>query len=173
MSDKALENAEALKNQLLQRKKELMNEILQIEDQLAKADRFITAWYDFAGVERPKPVENSTAKSDTKEERVHSAPARRPKNSDKVEVANVAREIIQERGEPVSRSDLYAELIKRGLTIEGKDPEMVLSTMLWRMRDRIVRLPSGGYWLKEQNWPPAGYQVDIFGPLPAPTTSQH
>jgi len=173
MSDKALENAETLRTQLLQRKRELLNEILQIEDQLASADRFVAAWYDFAGLERPKPVDNFSTKADTKEERAHSAPVRRPKNSDKVLVANVAREIIKERNEPVSRSDLYVELVKRGMVIDGKDPEMVLSTMLWRMQDRIVRLPTGGYWLKEQNWPPAGYQVDIFGPLPLPTTAQH
>ncbi len=34
---------------------------------------------------------------------------------------------------------------------------MVLSTMLWRMKDRIVRLPQFGYWIADKEYVPAGY----------------
>jgi hypothetical protein len=88
--------------------------------------------------------------------------AKKPqRNSKKEEVADAAYEIIRERGEPVSRSDLYKELIARGLRIEGSDPEMVLSTMLWRMKDRVVRLKSGGYWLADEKNEAAGYDPAV------------
>jgi hypothetical protein len=48
-------------------------------------------------------------------------------------------------------------LTERGLIIEGADPEMVLSTMLWRSKDRIVRLPKFGYWVAERPYVSAGY----------------
>jgi hypothetical protein len=45
-----------------------------------------------------------------------------------------------------------------GIVISSEtDPEMVLSTMLWRMRDRIARLKTGGYWLAEKAYPEAAY----------------
>lgn len=50
-------------------------------------------------------------------------------------------------------------LRERGLIIEGAEPETVLSTMLWRMRDaaKIVHLKNVGYWTAEARWPPAHY----------------
>lgn len=39
------------------------------------------------------------------------------------------------------RKELFNALAKEGLVIHGKDPEMVLITMLWRESDTIVRLP--------------------------------
>ena len=78
----------------------------------------------------------------------------------KEEVAEAARSIIQERGEPVSRA-VFNALAERGVIISSEtDPEMVLSAMLWRMKDRVVRLKGGGYWLAD-----AGYANDMQIPL--------
>ncbi|MER9063943.1 hypothetical protein [Mesorhizobium sp. M0698] len=73
------------------------------------------------------------------------------------ELAERGRAIIRERNEPVSRTDLFKALTERGLTIAGTDPEMVLSTMLWRTRDRVARVKGGGYWLADVPNEAAGY----------------
>lgn len=65
------------------------------------------------------------------------------------------------------RKELFNALAKEGLVIHGKDPEMVLSTMLWRASDTIVRLPPHGYWPKDTPFSPAQYDPDfdaLFGP---------
>jgi hypothetical protein len=64
------------------------------------------------------------------------------RNSKKEEVAEAAHAVILANGSPLSRLELYTMLIERGLTIEGADPETVVSTMLWRSKDKIVRLPN-------------------------------
>jgi hypothetical protein len=75
-------------------------------------------------------------------------------------VAEAAREIISEAGEPVMRDVLYFLLAERGIHIHGKDPRMVLSTMLWRTNDQVVRLKGGGYWLADMPYEPAGYDPE-------------
>jgi hypothetical protein len=81
-------------------------------------------------------------------------------------VVDVALQIIQERGEPMARRELFDELAGRGIVIQGKDPEMVLSTMLWRSKEKIVRLPGHGYWPADRSYPDAHYipeADDIIG----------
>lgn len=160
MTDRAIENAERQRKHLNERKKLLMAELISIDDQLGRIDRFAKDWALFAdATEIPLDHISVTigASEQNKAEHRPIQKAPKPKNSDRVSVGNLALEIIRERGEPVSRSDLYNELTARGMRIVGKDGEMVLSTMLWRMRDRIVRLKTGGYWEIGKDWPPAGY----------------
>ena len=68
----------------------------------------------------------------------------------------MARQIIAVAGRPVSRGELFPRLRELGINIDGKHPQMVLSTMLWRMRDQVVRLAEG-YWLAEEPYPPLAY----------------
>ena len=84
-------------------------------------------------------------------------PLRRPKNPPReLVVANVL-DIIHDLNRPASRKELFDALASRGILIEGKDPEMVLSTMLWRSQDRVVRLPSHGYWPTRLQYEEADY----------------
>lgn len=79
-------------------------------------------------------------------------------NSDKKDVADGAYKLVKMRGEPIKRDELYDLLIAQGYVIEGRNPQMVLSTMLWRVKDSgLIRLNGGGYWIKEQRYEPAGY----------------
>ncbi len=71
---------------------------------------------------------------------------KRPKNPKKEDVAAKARELILEHGEPMGRTELFEALSEAGVVIRGSNPEMVLSTMLWRMSSQIVRLQPHGYW---------------------------
>lgn len=156
MADAALNNAEAQRKQLVERKRLLMAELMSIDDQLGQIDRFVKAWHLFA--EGSGNTESGVAPANLGFIGNETPQTRTRRNSTKEEVATGARDIIREFGAPVSRSTLFAELRKRGFIINGKNPEMVLSTMLWRMRDRVVRLKDGGYWLADEENPEIGYR---------------
>jgi hypothetical protein len=162
MADQALENAKNKREQLLSRREELAKELVALDKELAEAEDFIYQWHKFAGVEPAEnlniagtpvasshPIRGETAKKATA-------------NSKKEDVAAEVRKIIEEAGAPVLRKNLMPTLLERGYIIKGTDPDMVLSTMLWRAGEDagVVRLKKGGYWLKEREWRPAGYFPD-------------
>lgn len=78
--------------------------------------------------------------------------ARNGRNPKRDVVADNAYEIIKAHGRPILRLELYELLQARGIVIQGKDPKMVLTTMLWRSRDKIVRC-TDGYWLADVPFP--------------------
>ena len=146
MSDRALTNAKKLRDELLGRKKELQQELSAVDTRLDRIEAFIAEWHTYAtgdAAEINEPVDTTSKNKKPASRRVVK---RATGNTPKEKVAEAAIEIIHERGEPVSRSELYQALVARGMKIEGVDPEMVLSTMLWRMKHRVARLKSGGYW---------------------------
>lgn len=154
MPDSALDNAMRQRDAALAKVKALEDSNLaEARDELERVDAFIQQWHEFAGtpimdrdpvvVHHPKTIS-----------------MRGVRNSKKEEVAAAARRIIEAEGRPMSRTELYERLIGGGLTINGADPEMVLSTMLWRMRDQVVRLAKGGYWLAGKPYKAEFYSAD-------------
>ncbi|MGP4752109.1 hypothetical protein [Agrobacterium pusense] len=174
MSDIALKNAETKKKQLVGRRIALHQEIALLDEQIGKIDSFIQDWHLFAET----PTELSTGQfSDSPvvaEESLEPSPKRTTGNSRKEDVADAAYEIIFEREHPVSRDELLNEVTKKGMVIEGKDRAGVFTTMMWRMRDRIVKLESGGYWLADVEYPPENYfppqNIDFHDVLGSPTS---
>lgn len=157
MPDKAIENAMKHRDGLAVKINAAQQQIDEWKRELKRVDAFIDDWHSFA---------SEDGSSTTSILEIGKSPSTAPKrrttgNSSKEEVAEAARELIAERGEPIARDELYDLLTKRGLTIDGKDPQMVLSTMLWRMRDRVVRLKEGGYWLQDEQYSPAEYYPEI------------
>lgn len=160
MSDAALkaatEKLTRLLNDIAEQKSRIsaaQSMIARFDKEVADLDHWIATWHKLSGTEqKPTPAE-----------RIEIGPATakrlKPKNPDRELVVDTALEIIRERGEPVNRKDLFDALAMRGLIIRGKDPEMVLSTMLWRSPDKIVRLPPHGYWPKGVDCKPANYYV--------------
>lgn len=71
-------------------------------------------------------------------------------NPKKEAIAQEVHAYLRAAGGPLSRSELFSRLADNGFIIHGTNPEMVLSTMLWRTADQfgIERLGSGGYGLK-------------------------
>ena len=162
MTDTVLAKAVKKRDALAAEIGSLAQRMEELKRELVKTDEWIALWHDFAGA-RPRPL---TLKDETAEcgeipisENFDSPKKRRATgNPKKEDVAEAAREIIKERGEPVSRTNLFRALAEHGITISSEnDPEVVLSTMLWRTRDRVTRLKTGGYWLPERPWPSAGY----------------
>ncbi|KWV43855.1 hypothetical protein AS026_19490 [Rhizobium altiplani] len=82
-------------------------------------------------------------------------------NPRKEEIAKISREIIEASDAPVSRAALFEALADRSIIISGKNPHMVLSTMLWRAgaEEGIINLKGYGYWLKDRDYPEGNYRA--------------
>jgi hypothetical protein len=144
MADQAYENAMRKREDAIARVRAAESDLGNARAELERVDAFIQQWHEFAGtpiLDRDPVV-------------VHYPKRRNPK---KEEVADLAYEIIKEHGEPMSRSELYEKLQERGMVLNGNDPEMVLSTMLWRSQAKIRRLPKYGYWMTDTPYVSAGY----------------
>lgn len=157
MTDTALKNAEARLREAQAKMRKAEQELKLAKEEVAQAKAFISAWHDFAEVplpRSPKFVEKESLGTPTRF---------RTFNPRKEDVADAAREIIEEKGRPVSRAEMRSALSERGITIHGTDPNMVLSTMLWRMPQKVVRLKKHGYWLTEKPYAPAAYFPEVNG----------
>lgn len=174
MTDTALANATKRRDLLAAEINSLAQRASDLKRDLAIVDAWIARWHEFAG-DPIAPTETAEVASMTAtvsslktgvEGNAEPKRRRAAGNPKKEDVAEAVRQIIQERGEPVSRTELFKVLAARGTIISSEtDPEMVLSTMLWRMRGRVIRLQSGGYWLPEKPYPEVGYD-------PADTSSE-
>lgn len=128
--------------------------LARLEAERADVAAWIEMWHRLAGTQgRPVAAEHNEHLRVSH----HSVKRKRPKNPDRTEVVEKAVEIIRARQRPMSRKALFEALTDVGMEIRGKDPEMVLSTMLWRSKDRIVRLPTYGYWVADESYPEADY----------------
>lgn len=157
MSDQALKNAEARRKSLATRRIALHQEISLLDTEIGEIDSFIKAWHTFAG---DSTHDELPPDSETKVEQNESYTQKTRGNSSKEEVAEAAESLIREAGRPLERRELFDALIQHGLKIDGKDPLAVLSTMMWRMKDRIAKFPDGRYGLVE---PQASDFQDVLG----------
>lgn len=150
MSDAALANAHTRRGTLAAKITAQQQHLEALRRELQLVDEFIARWHTFAELEDGAPlscVDSPVDKSVEKEKRT------RPLNPSRDEVGAVVEALLREWGRPASRARLFAEMPAHGLNIQGTNPEMVFSTMLWRMRDRFERLPKRGYWLKGEPVP--------------------
>lgn len=126
-----------------------------LQEQAAEIETFINMWHRLTNTPyTPQAAERS-------EIGLPVVKRKRPKNPDREVVVEKAVEVIREHGVPLSRRELFDVLTGMGVIIRGKDPEMVLSTMLWRSKDKIVRLPNHGYWPADVSYDPALYDPEI------------
>jgi hypothetical protein len=150
LSDKAYENATSRRNELAIAIASAQQTLESLRSELKNVDKFIADWHSFAGTQ--PPVGAPTIMGDP------SQPIfKMRRNSRKEEVAEAAIAMIREAGVPLSRATLLEGLVGRGLIIEGGEPDVVLSTMLWRMKGKIVRLQKGGYWPADSPSPDGSY----------------
>jgi hypothetical protein len=163
MSDKALQNALARRDTLAARINNAQKQMDLWRKELSRVEDFIKYWHELSDMGE---VENELVFSAQGNKLISEDLIKKfnerlilkvNRNSKKEDVAEAARQIIFDRGSPISRTDLLKMLRKKGLVIDGSDPEMVLSTMLWRMKNRITRLKTGGYWLTEVPNAEVGY----------------
>ncbi|MCW5692207.1 MAG: hypothetical protein KIT48_07570 [Pseudolabrys sp.] len=145
MSDAALKNAIAKRDEIASQINKLQSQIDELRRLMARTEQFISDWQMFAtGADKE---DDGGAEDD-------NSPAR---NIDKLEVGNYAAEFLEEACKPLKRKELMRRLNEMGIHIYGKNPDMVLSTMMWRMQDRFVRIPGFGYWFRDKPYAPAKY----------------
>lgn len=166
MADTAIENALARRAKLEHEIRSKESEINNMKQELKRIDGFISDWQEFAdpldraAVQSVKNVPDTSADSGAKNS---VTKRKRPKNPRREFVAEKVDSIIRERGAPIPRAELFEMLTQRGVEIHGKNPEMVLSTMLWRSGDKIVRIPQFGYWVADLPYEKAGYDPSEVG----------
>lgn len=97
-----------------------------------------------------------TAPTQAEQQRTGPGPSRLT-NPSRSAVTDAVLQLIAEAGVPLTRAELFDRLTAKGYRIEGKNPLMVFSTMLWRERNRIARLRGFGYWPADKSYPPAQY----------------
>jgi hypothetical protein len=152
MTDVGYEKAMARRDECAKAVNEKIQEIEDLKREISRIDRFLSEWREFAGL-TPTSEESPTPQDVV-------AKGRRPDNPSREIVGDKVEEFLRAKGAPISRNDLLRALDVEGIKIEGKDPSMVLSTMLWRMSDRFVRLRGHGYWLRGVPCPAAMYTGD-------------
>lgn len=145
VTDSAIQNAKARRDDLAAKINDLQTKIADYKKDLARVDQFISDWNAFAGVESEQ------------ESGLQGIEAKKA-NPSREEVADMAAVLIEKNCAPILRADLFRLIEDRGLHIHGKNPEMVLSTMMWRTQDKFVRIPGWGYWFRDRPFPPAKYQ---------------
>lgn len=150
MADAALDNAMNRRGSLAGQINSQQQRLEELRRELQLVDEFIARWHTFAGLDEDEPlipVNSPVDKSLEKEKRV------RPSNPPRELVGDAVEALLREWGRPATRARLFEHLPERGIAIEGTDPTMVFSTMLWRMKDRFERIPKVGYWLKGEPVP--------------------
>ncbi|MGO9945198.1 MAG: hypothetical protein ACLPIC_20945 [Rhodoblastus sp.] len=156
MSDVALQNAIALRDELTaacgdlaQKIADLSSQKADTESRLTKVSAFISDWYAYAGGKSPDVKVDLNALSPADfgihdDDKKHVT--RVAGNPKKELVAAEALEIIRQSGRPIPRAELYEALKGRGVIVNGNDPLVTFSTMLWRMKPVIMHLQGFGYW---------------------------
>lgn len=130
----------------------------RLEAERADVGSWVEMWHQLTGTQgRPVAAERTAINLPVEK----SVKRTRPRNPDREVVVEKALEIIHDRGQPMNRRAIFDALVERGVVIAGKDPEMVLSTMLWRSKDKIVRLVPYGYWPADVSYPEAGYVSNL------------
>lgn len=153
MSDAALQNAVALRDQLSASSRELGGKIAELASQkaeaearLAKVEAFISDWRVFADGGPPAPEEADVNAAPVGGVEDRKRGARAPGKPKREIVAAQALDIIRNNGRPIQRAELYEALKGRGVLVTGNDPLVTFSTMLWRMKPLIMHLQGFGFW---------------------------
>jgi hypothetical protein len=151
VSDAAIEKARQRREELAD-KINAHNQALEgFRRELSDVDAFIRAWHMYAGDGQGDPQNENKAEP---------AEGKKPKatNLPKQIIGAHVESFLRLRGRPALRKEIMAHLREQGITIHGRDPDMVLSTMLWRMPARFQRVQPHGYWLA--NGPSPGEDAD-------------
>lgn len=159
MADAALENAMNRRGSLAAQINAQEQRLEELRRELFLVDEFIARWHTFARLADDEPLIHANSSVDKSEKAKRVRPANPPRGV----VGDAVEQLLRDWNRPASRADLFAALTEQGIEIHGTNPEMVFSTMLWRMGDRFERLPRLGYWLKGEPVPgsPRAMSTDL------------
>ena len=159
MADPAYTNALARRDAVSGEIDKLKLELESLQKEVVRIEDWLAVYHEFALQSEAHSHVTATSQPPTataNDGKPQSTSVTR-KNPSKEVVARFTYNLAKDRGRPVPRESIMAALQNDGVEIEGKDPEMVVSTMLWRQKDVVVRLKPYGYWMADQPFPEAGY----------------
>jgi hypothetical protein len=136
---------------IIEKREELARVLLRLRGEAGYLDGLLDAWYRHGITYNRFRISGAIERSESP---VGASPTPNP---DRKVVAEKALEAIKEAGHPLSRRRIYDKLTQGGVHISGKNPLMVLTTMLWRSRDKLVSIPGFGYWPADTAYPPGDY----------------
>lgn len=161
--DQAFKNAIARRDELREEIESLQEKVAPLQRRIdalvieqTEVQTFLDQYERFARVapaEKPDDVQRP-AQSNAK--------SRRKQPVTPSELAKISRAILEEKGRPLTRGELAAELEARGVYLHGtNDPEKAkyVGTILWRKPEEFVNIDGRGYWPKSLPVPP----VPVFG----------
>lgn len=156
MADQTVEQARLHKEEIIKRIDRLNREIEITRAAVARAEADLA--YMNGYIAATEKISQRSPKKKRPEPRTDGdSLSRRVMNPPRERVVDEALSLIREAGEPLSRQVIFDKLQARGVVIEGKNPLMILSTMLWRTPKRIVRLRGHGYWPADIPYEPASH----------------
>lgn len=149
----------SLKNAIeqLDKEREAVRERLEQLD--LSLDSLRKSYNVLVALERTQPVENVEPTVKVRrpirlKQSILQKNGRSSDNPDKREVAAKVAAILMDSDRPMLRSDILEKLKDMGVVINGKDPEMVLSTMLWRVGSEfcIENEKGKGYFIEGKDY---------------------
>ena len=162
MTDPAINNALERHDALAKKINALNQQIEEARREMAKVEQFIALWKEFSGVKVDDP-EIAPIRNRIRTIRIRKSGGEKPVNPPKERIGDVLETFLKARQRPATRKELQAHLKEVGIQLQGTDPDMVLSTMLWRMPKRFTRKPPFGYWLTDVPLvPPSGQLPNIL-----------
>lgn len=127
----------------LERREKLLKELEQVSQFIELYEAMFGAPSDPTSSRSEEPRQSSRR------------PARNPIPPSRI--AELAAQIIAEKGRPMTRGELVDSLETQGIRLAAKDPSKNVGTILWRHDKTFVNLHGWGYWLRDRPFEPAGY----------------
>lgn len=149
--------AELQKQEIRERLQRLKDDLRVTQEAITRAETALSFLEGYTAALAKIKAPDTAAGEDKGGTDAPDSPRRRVRNPSREEVVDASLAAINEAGVPMSRQQLFQAVTERGIDIQGKNPLMVFSTMLWRTQERIVRLRPYGYWPADKPYPPADY----------------
>lgn len=156
----------------------------ELRRELDEIDLFLKLHQKFSSgteTERTVTTDTETEASALSVPQAKSQIPDRKRNLPKHQMATIVRQMILDRRQPMTRTDIVEALELKGIPVAGQDQSKAIGTIMWRLREKFANIPGLGYWPADVPFKAAGatYEPavipapqadprgDMFGPLPA------
>ncbi|WP_126401342.1 hypothetical protein [Blastochloris tepida] len=143
MDDSSYKDALKLRDTLRAQMRALEQQAEIMKRQLNTVESYIRLYEDLKSKPPGTPAEGAQLMFLLEAE---SKQRRRRSGLTPTQIADLAREVLGERGIPMTRGELVTAIESRGVLLPGKDKSKNLGTILWRFSDRFRNIEGRGYW---------------------------
>jgi hypothetical protein len=141
-------------NSAASRLDEIREELARLQAEAREIEAALTVMRRFAAV----PGRAIIGSTDTQSATERGLPISR---MGQAKFTTLAKKAIEETGKPMTRTQLLRWFEKNGTPVPGVDANRNAGTKLWRARHVLVNIRGAGYWLRDRDWPAAGWIAKI------------